>query len=265
MAIICPPGSVAKNEQPSSGWKVSRNAYGDNISKKSHQTWHSLKAWSQPCSLLGGATLYETNKALLTYLAKFWKTGYAQTIGWTSANGASHPYTNLHGAYHGHNGFQLWMHCQRCSAFAQALSTAPWRYPIPTLGPSAFQTGFHESDMPPGAIIDAHWYSNNTYSITTNNWDPYGSSVGEAGIYISAPGKKYLYATSLFQVDVTVATYTATTQIWTDGGRGVPACLIKPVPVGIPLMLGIRGLFGGANNGVLPSPLAAVLVECEAP
>lgn len=257
--VICPPNTTPVQPPDGSGWAYRNTPWGTEIITLKRPTYNGLAAWSKPCPLLGGGTLFQYNKSWLAAVAKFWKSGYPATIGYNNTNGASNPFTNVDGTYTTHNGFELFMHCQLTSRFSGNFPNFGWNYFGYEMGAQAFQTAIQESSQPTPSITGATLNTDWTYSITVSNWQGSTIDIAGAAILVTTPG---CYATNSKRLNmVDVAPAGANLNSWSDGGRGVAACLMKPYPAGTRVLIGLRGVSSRAYNGILPTPAAWIEIE----
>jgi hypothetical protein len=262
MAIICPPDAAPSGEQTGAGWKVSRNRRGTYIGKKGTPHYTGLKSWCLESANLGGHTLWQAQKDYLRFLANFWKTGYPEAHGYTDANGAAFPFTNLNGIRTTHNGFELWMHIQRTYCYTNYTPPFPaWAAPYYGNWFIDFDPAITEDNMPPPVITSASINENLEYSLTITNWDVSYFPVYSANIMITVPGVGRLSPHHLLTIDVVAPNPFPAPWVSTD--ISIPQSLIKKLPVGATIMLGARGNGGGYYNGVLPCPLGAELVTVD--
>jgi len=259
--VICPPNAAPVQPPDGSGWYYRNTAFGTVVQGRSHATRNGLKAWSKPCSMLGGQTLYQYNKRYLRAAANFWRTGYPATVGYTDANGAGSPFTNLNGVKGTHNGFELFMHCRCCTRFSGNFPAFGWHYFALTMGTQAFQPTVPETDQPTPMITSAYLKTDWTWGITVSNWQGSTIDIAGAAILVTTPGWQSRKRLILNQVDLAPAGSDLNT--WSDGGRGVAACLMRPYPANTPVLLGLRGVSSYAYNGILPTPIALASVTVQ--
>jgi hypothetical protein len=261
---ICPPQPTLPTPPgPTAGWQWGNSAFGTSIRKRTPPSLTGLKGWCKPSPLLGGLTLWDVRKAQLAKICEVWNSGFAAVLGYTDAAGAANPFTNIDGTKTTHNGFELYMHNSQINWLCAYYPNFGWAYHGIGPGGQHFDSYITEADQPTPAIVDAHLYTDWTYSITLSNWEGSYIQLDGAPIYVTPPGTTTRSGRHIIQVDT--ADFGSDLNHWTDGGRGVAASLMKPFPLGASVLLGIRSCTSPAFSGILPSPIAMELVEVEAP
>jgi hypothetical protein len=261
VAILSAPSCGTIPKGPQSGWALRGSQGGCVQYTRIHwsKSSNAGQGWTFPTDILGGMDLFNFNKGLFGATAKYWKSGVPASLGYTDDNGTAFPFTNLDGSKTTHTGFELWMHNQKPAQFNGGYFGDPWVPGYVRTSPQAFQTSITEDDMPAAIITAAEFHQDGTYSIAVSNWGAFSSDVGFACIYVSLPTNKNPLRRKLIMVDCTGPNPDPSP--WTDQGRGTVRKLIRPYPIGANMLLGIRGIYGQPDNGVLPTPIAIVPVQ----
>lgn len=251
MAKICTPGPLPPQPDQNSGWQFGANRYGPNATHRTSKHPTGLAAWSFPCDLLRGQSLFSLRRGWFRFASAQWLIGYPFDKGSFEGAAGSVSITNIHGILKVPNAFSLYKHYTDCDFMEGGMANfvnfgPPWYLPNYQFTPGDF-----EPDPP--AITDAHWDGGANFSIAISNYDV--TNAYQLSVYVTTPNTSLLQPAHLFQMNTA---FIYKDQPWDQSiFYWNPQDYLKPWPTGSECLFGAR-VWVGDPRFYMPSPIAAV-------